>query len=154
MLNIINYFLYNFDIISVINKQLLIKIMTSNFSYYKDQQPGKEGEDYKDDLFPPTENSLLGLDSNGNTIDQEAYDKAIGGLIKKDEIEFKRAHEIYKDTRYTLIADNMKMDDIVPGQIDDIYFLFAVQNLCKNPGNINNYLLRMEVIITLMAIMN
>ena len=58
------------------------------------------------------------------------------------------------DTRYTLIADNMKMDDIVPGQIDDTYFLFAVQNLCKNPGNINNYLLRMEVIITLMAIMN
>ena len=111
--------------------------MTSNFSYYKDQQPGKEGEDYKDDLFPPTENSLLGLDSNGNPIDQEAYDKAIGGLIKKDEIEFKRAHEIYKDTRYTLIADNMKMDDIVPGQIDDTYFLFAVQNLCKNPGNIN-----------------
>ena len=31
----------------------------------------------------------------------------------------------------------MKMEDIVPGQIEDTYFLFAVQNLCKNPGNIN-----------------
>ena len=31
----------------------------------------------------------------------------------------------------------MKMEDIVPGEIDDYYFLFSVQNLCKNPGNIN-----------------
>ena len=31
----------------------------------------------------------------------------------------------------------MGMDDIVLGEIDDTYFLFAVQNLCKNPGNIN-----------------
>ena len=112
--------------------------MTNEIPYYKDQTPGVEGKEYKDDIFPPNENSLLGLNSEGNPIDQEAYDKAIGGLIKKDEIEFKRATEIYGcGTRFVLISDNMKMDDIVPGEIDDSYFLFSVQNLCKNPGNIN-----------------
>ena len=112
--------------------------MTNEIPYYKDQTPGVEGKEYKDDIFPPNENSLLGLNSEGNPIDQEAYDKAIGGLIKKDEIEFKRATEIYgSGTRFVLISDNMKMDDIVPGEIDDSYFLFSVQNLCKNPGNIN-----------------
>ena len=118
--------------------------MTSNFEYYKGQAPGKEDQDYQDDIFPPNENSLLGIASDGNPIDQEAYDKAIGGLIKKDEIEFKRAHQIFeeKKERYTLIAENMKMDDIVPGDLDDTYFLFAVQNLCKNPGNINKLFLK------------
>ena len=112
--------------------------MTNEIPYYKDQIPGVEGKEYKDDIFPPNENSLLGLNSEGNPIDQEAYEKAIGGLIKKDEIEFKRATEIYgSGTRFVLISDNMKMDDIVPGEIDDSYFLFTVQNLCKNPGNIN-----------------
>ena len=118
--------------------------MTSNFEYYKGQASGKEDQDYQDDIFPPNENSLLGIGSDGNPIDQEAYDKAIGGLIKKDEIEFKRAHQIFeeKKERYTLIAENMKMDDIVPGDLDDTYFLFAVQNLCKNPGNINKLFLK------------
>ena len=110
--------------------------MSQNFTYYKDQKPNQTGNKYTDDLFPPNEKSLLGLDSNGTPIDQEAYNKAIGGLINKDNIEFKRASEIYTE-RYVLIADNMQMDDIVPGEIDDIYFLFSVQNLCKNPGNIN-----------------
>ena len=110
--------------------------MSQNFTYYKDQKPNQTGNKYTDDLFPPNEKSLLGLDSNGTPIDQEAYNKAIGGLINKDNIEFKRASEIYTE-RYVLIADNMQMDDIIPGEIDDTYFLFSVQNLCKNPGNIN-----------------
>ena len=112
--------------------------MTSEFPYYKNQAKGEEGKLYTDDIFPPNEKSLLGLDSEGNPLDKESYDKAINGLIKKDEIEFKRATEIYKEnTRFVLISDNMKMDDIIPGDLNDAYFLFSVQNLCKNPGNIN-----------------
>ena len=42
-------------------------------AYWKNQSPGKEGEMYTDDLFPPNQNSLMGLDSSGNPIDQEAY---------------------------------------------------------------------------------
>ena len=112
--------------------------MTSEFPYYKNQAKGEEGKLYTDDIFPPNEKSLLGLDSEGNPLDKESYGKAINGLIKKDEIEFKRATEIYKEnTRFVLISDNMKMDDIIPGDLNDAYFLFSVQNLCKNPGNIN-----------------
>ena len=87
--------------------------MTSEFPYYKNQAKGEEGKLYTDDIFPPNEKSLLGLDSESNPLDKESYDKAINGLIKKDEIEFKRATEIYKEnTRFVLISDNMKMDDI------------------------------------------
>jgi len=57
-------------------------------------------------------------------------------LIDTNNIEFKRASEIYRDTGYVLISDNIKMEDIVPGDIDDIYFLFSVQNLCKDRKNI------------------
>ena len=60
--------------------------MSQNFTYYKDQKPNQTGNKYTDDLFPPNEKSLLGLDSNGTPIDQEAYNKAIGGLINKDNI--------------------------------------------------------------------
>jgi hypothetical protein len=111
--------------------------MTQKPAYYKNQNPYSGDNDYTDDLFPLNMNTLLGLDSSGNPIDQAAYNKAVGGAIKKDEIEFKRAAEIFQGERIVLISDNMQMDDIVPGELEDDYFLFAVQNLCKNPGNIN-----------------
>ena len=100
--------------------------MTANLPYYKNQKPftSKGEELYTDNLFPPTIDSFFG--SNAQALSK----------INKDDIEFKRASEIY-ESRYVLISDNMKMEDIVPGQIEDTYFLFAVQNLCKNPGNIN-----------------
>ena len=100
--------------------------MTANLPYYKNQKPftSKGEELYTDNLFPPTIDSFVG--SNAQALSK----------INKDDIEFKRVSEIY-ESRYVLISDNMKMEDIVPGQIEDTYFLFAVQNLCKNPGNIN-----------------
>ena len=100
--------------------------MTANLPYFKNQKPfaGAKGELFTDDIFPPNINSFLGSNA-------EALSK-----INKDDVEFKRASEIF-ESRYVLISDNMKMEDIVPGQIEDTYFLFAVQNLCKNPGNIN-----------------
>ena len=100
--------------------------MTANLPYFKGQQPfsGKGDALYTDDIFPPDTNSFFG--SNAQALSN----------ISKDDVIFKRASEVYQ-SRYVLISDNMKMEDIVPGQIEDTYFLFAVQNLCKNPGNIN-----------------
>ena len=100
--------------------------MTANLPYFKNQKPFAGGKDqlFTDDIFPPNINSFLGSNPQGLS------------KINKDDVEFKRASEIY-ESRYVLISDNMKMEDIVPGQIEDTYFLFAVQNLCKNPGNIN-----------------
>ena len=106
-------------------------------TYWKNQNPGKEGEMYTDDLFPPNLNSLMGLDSSGNPIDQEAYANANGKYINPQKIEFKRASEIFKNDRYVLISDKMDMNDIIPGALEDSYFLSSIQNLCKVPKNIN-----------------
>ncbi len=46
--------------------------MTSEFPYYKNQAKGEEGKLYTDDIFPPNEKSLLGLDSEGNPLDKES----------------------------------------------------------------------------------
>ena len=105
--------------------------------YWGNPDKPKEGEKYTDSKFPPNENSLMGLDSNGNPIDKEAYTNANRKYINPQKVEFLRASEIYKDTRYVLISDKMDMNDIIPGAIEDSYFLSSVQNLCKFPANIN-----------------
>ena len=110
--------------------------MSQKPPYFKNQAPYSGDQEYTDDIFPHDVNALLGKDANGNPIDAEASSKA-ASLIKSGEIEFKRASELFKDTRYVFISDNIKMEDIVPGDIDDAYFLFAVQNLCKFTGNLD-----------------
>ena len=106
-------------------------------TYWQNQEQPKEGELYTDPKFPPNENSLMGKDSNGNPIDNEAYTNANGKYINPTKIEFLRASEIFKDSRYVLISEKMDMNDIVPGELEDSYFLCSVQNLCKVPANIN-----------------
>ena len=106
-------------------------------TYWQNQEQPKEGELYTDPKFPPNENSLMGKDSNGNPIDNEAYTNANEKYINPTKIEFLRASEIFKDSRYVLISDKMDMSDIVPGELEDSYFLVSVQNLCKFQANIN-----------------
>ena len=79
-----------------------------------------------------TENiTALNVDiGNGN-------ENANGKYINPQKIEFLRATEIYKDTRFVLISDKMDMNDIVPGALEDSYFLVSIQNLCKTPAQIN-----------------
>ena len=43
--------------------------------YWKNQDPPKTDEIFTDPLFPPTLNSLLGLDSSGKPIDIDIYNK-------------------------------------------------------------------------------
>ena len=64
--------------------------------YWGNQSPGKEGETYTDDKFPPNENSLMGLDSSGNPIDKEAFTNANGKYINPQNVTFMRASEIFK----------------------------------------------------------
>ena len=106
-------------------------------TYWQNQEPPKEGEAYTDPKFPPNQNSLMGLDSSGNPIDRDAYTNANGKYINPSKIDFLRASEIFKDTRYVLISDKMDMNDIVQGELEDSYFLFSIQNLCKVPAHIN-----------------
>ena len=92
--------------------------MTTNEIYYKNQAKHESGKPFTDPLFTQAE-ALAGLDTSN--------------------IEYKRTTELFgENTRFVLISDNMSMDDIIPGDLDDTYFLFCVQNLCKFKGNINN----------------
>ena len=102
--------------------------------YWKNQDPPKADEIFTDPLFPPTVNSLLGLDSSGNPIDSDAYNQ-YKEKMETENISFLRAKEIFGDN-YCLFADKMELDDVIQGNLGDCYFFVAVSNLCKYPEKI------------------
>ena len=106
------------------------------FSYWKNQEKPNPGILYTDPLFPPNVNSLLGLDKNGKIIDNKAYKENVNE-IKKDEIEFMRAIDIF-GSKYKLFSEKIEMDDVIQGSLGDCYFLSSVANLCKFPGFIKS----------------
>ena len=106
--------------------------MSQNFTYYKDQKPNQTGNKYTDDLFPPNEKSLLGLDSNGTPIDQEAYNKAIGGLINKEKqiknISGEKGRSYY-------ICSSLSLNNVFPRSINN-YISNDKNKYIKNRKNI------------------
>ena len=90
----------------------------AELTYWKNQEKGKEGKKFTDKLFPPNKSSL-------------------GSSIDTSKVEWLRASEIYSNVRYVLLSDNIDMNDIVQGQLENSYFLSSVQNACKVPANIN-----------------
>ena len=103
-------------------------------TYWKNQDPPKEGVEFKDPLFPPTANSLLGLDSSGNPVDSKAYSEKAKN-INTNEIGFFKAKEIFGDN-YNLFSDKIEMGDVQQGSLGDCYFLSSVANICKFPNNV------------------
>ena len=102
------------------------------FTYWKNQEAPQSGTLYEDPLFPPTKNSLLGLDSNGNPIDSTTY-KEKAKNIDTNKITFARASTIFGD-KYQLFSEKIEMGDVIQGQLGDCYFLSSVANLCKFPS--------------------
>lgn len=74
--------------------------------YYKNQEPPKLDEVFTDSLFPPTDNSLLALDSLGKPIDNEVYQKKTEDIneLKKAGLVFFRAKDIFGDD-YSLFSE-------------------------------------------------
>ena len=103
-----------------------------SFTYWKNQEPPQSGSLYEDKLFPPTANSLLGLDSNGKPIDSKAYSEKAKN-INTNEIGFARPSQIFGD-KYQLFSEKIEMGDVIQGQLGDCYFLSSVANLCKFPS--------------------
>ena len=101
-------------------------------TYWKNQEKPQEGKEFKDPLFPPTANSLLGLDSSGQPIDSKAYSEKAKN-IKTNEIGFFRAKEIFQND-YNLFSDKIEMGDVQQGSLGDCYFLSSVASLCKFPN--------------------
>ena len=95
-------------------------------TYWKNQEKPQEGKEFKDPLFPPTSNSLLGLDSSGKPIDSKAYSEKAKN-ININEIGFFRAKEIFQNN-YNLFSDKIEMGDVQQGSLGDCYFLSSVAN--------------------------
>ena len=115
---------------STTNENVQKRVIT----YWKNQDPPKEGVEFKDPLFPPTANSLLGLDSSGNPVDSKAYSEKAKN-INTNEIGFFKAKEIFGDN-YNLFSDKIEMGDVQQGSLGDCYFLSSVANICKFPNNV------------------
>jgi len=108
-----------------------------NLEYWKLQQPPEPGKLFTDSLFPPNMNSLLGLDSNGQPIDQVSYNEKSDDREKFKDITFARPNEIFGEN-YKLFSGKIEFDDVKQGVLGDCYFLSTVANLCKVPGIIAN----------------
>ena len=93
-----------------------------NLEYWKLQQPPEPGKLFTDPLFPPIMNSLLGLDSNGQSIDQVTYDKNSDDREKFKDITFARPNEIFGEN-YKLFSGKIEFDDVKQGVLGDCYFL-------------------------------
>ena len=105
--------------------------------YFKNQEPPKSNEVFTDPLFPPTDNSLLALDSSGKPIDNEVYEKRADNIneIKNAGLVFFRAKEIFGDD-YSLFSEQIEIDDAYQGNLGDCYFMTAVANLSKFPNKV------------------
>ena len=101
--------------------------------YWKSQQPPEPGKLFTDPLFPPNMNSILGLDANGQPIDQAAYNEKSEEREEFKDIKFVRPNEIFGDN-YKLFSGKIEFDDVKQGGLGDCYFLSTVANLCKFPG--------------------
>ena len=104
--------------------------------YFKNQEPPKLDTEFTNPFFPPTANSLLGLDSSGIPIDRISYEEKKGN-INPDEICFLRAKEIIGDD-YCLFSEKIEMEDVEQGSLGDCYFLTSVSNLCKFPNKLKS----------------
>ena len=105
--------------------------------YYKNQEPPKLDEVFTDPLFPPTDNSLFGLDSSGNPIDNEVHKEKAEKIkeLKEKDIGFFRAKDILGND-YSLFSEQIEINDVIQGSIGDCYFMTAVANLSKYPNKV------------------
>lgn len=99
--------------------------------------PDENIKNFTDSLFPPNNNSILGLNEKG-----EYFDKINGNhkakILKKLSIKWLRPEKIFKNEKYFLFKDksNINISDIKQGNIADCYFISSVISLSKEPNMI------------------
>ena len=112
---------------------------SEKFKIFKNQKKPKNNEQWKDDIFPPNENSLLGKNLKGEYLDlAEGKYK----MIHNSEIEWKRISEIIP--KPVIYEDNININNIRFGRLSYIYFYAVLSAFSQFPSIFNKIILTKE----------
>ena len=113
--------------------------LTENYKIYKNQKKPRNNEIWKDDIFPPNENSLLGKNNRGEYLDpNEGKYK----MINTSEIEWKRISDIIP--KPVIFEDIIDLNNLRFGRLSYMYFYSVLSALSKFPSLINKIILTKE----------
>ncbi len=92
--------------------------------YFRNQNPKSSTDTsmFTDVFFPANKESLMSVDSNGTPIDKTAFEN-YSKEIKEEEIEWKRASEIFSMSDFNLFEGKIEIEDIKQGKLGNTYFL-------------------------------
>ena len=110
-----------------------------NYKIYKNQKIPKNNEIWKDDIFLPNENSLLGKNSKGENLD---LNEGKYKMIHSSEIEWKRISEIIP--KPVLFEGIMDINNLKFGRLSYIYFYSVLSALSQFPSIFNKIILTKE----------
>ena len=118
------------DLLSLFGIELQIKI-------FRKQKICETPGIWTDYLFGPQTISLCPYNSNGFLIPE-----GINYYELKDWMKYKwlRPEILFDSPNYQIKSEEISPNDIIPGFINDTYFLTAIISLCKYPKIINNLL--------------
>ena len=107
--------------------------------YFKNQIPPNFSENdktnYIDELFPPNNDSILGL-KNGEPVEK------IGERLKKYKLGFPfdieniiwlRAEEIFNFQHYNIFVNDISIDDVLQGYLGNCYFMSSLAAMTNIP---------------------
>lgn len=103
---------------------------------YKNQQYPKNKTKFTDEIFPPNNNSIFGLDANNKKIDTftqrtSHYESLFS--INPNDIIWLNASEIFNGESYEIFQDSVTVDDITQGTLADCYFLSSICAMSRYP---------------------
>lgn len=121
-----------------INSLVIDKINFSALNvneYFRNQKPYSGEQLYVDDIFPPNDNSIFGLNKDGSIYDsnKNRYKESMADFgFKKGDIIWRTAREIFGE-KYTIFEGGISMNDVNQGGIGNCYLLATIAALCEIP---------------------
>jgi len=103
--------------------------------YFKDQEIYTSSEPYTDRLFPPSNESIFGLEPDGSPIDKdvERREEAEKDFqIDPDDIVWLRPADVFGPD-FAMFEDKIEFDDVRQGSIGNCYFMASISALTENP---------------------
>ena len=112
---------------------------TDDFKVFKNQKKPKNNELYRDDIFPPNDNSLLGKNLKGEYLDSN---EGKYKMINNQEIEWKRISDIIP--KPVIFENIIDINNLRFGRLSYIYFYSVLSALSHFPSIFNKIILTKE----------